>query len=199
MATARSRRHEYSEATRKALVDSAVGLFAERGYAGTSLDEVTGRARVTKGALYHHFTGKQALFEAAFDAVQTSTMARFADAINSASEPWQMVTAGLQTYLQVCLEPAFQRIVVHEAPVVLGWERWRECEEQYSFGIVRSSLERLVDSGEIDALPVEELARVIFGGLTAGAMVIAGADDKKAASADVTKVIERVLVGLRRR
>jgi AcrR family transcriptional regulator len=193
-----SRRHEYSEATRQALVDSAVELFTKRGFAGTSLDEVARRARVTKGALYHHFAGKHALFEAAFDAVETGAMAKFADALSSAKQPWDMVHAGLQIYLRVCLEPAFQRIVVHEAPVVMGWERWRESEEQYSFGIVRSSLQVLLDSGEIDPLPAEELARIVFGALTAGAMVIAGAEDQQRASADVAKVIERVLTGLRR-
>jgi AcrR family transcriptional regulator len=198
MATVRSRRHEYSEATRQALVDSAVELFTKHGYAGTSLDEIARKARVTKGALYHHFAGKHALFEAAFDAVETAAMAKFADALASASRPWQMVQSGLQVYLQVCLEPAFQRIVVHEAPVVMGWERWRECEEQYSFGIVRSSLQLLLDSGEIEPLPAEELARIVFGALTAGAMVIAGAENQKRASADVAKVIERVLLGLRR-
>lgn len=194
----RSRRHEYSEATRQALVDSAVELFTERGYAGTSLDEIARRARVTKGALYHHFSGKQALFEAAFDAVESGVVAKFAEVVSAAVEPWDAVQAGLDTYLKVCLEPSFQRIVVHEAPVVMGWERWRECEEQYTFGIVRSSLELLVRADEIDELPFEELSRIVFGALSAGAMVIAGAEDQRKASADVARVIERVLAGLRR-
>jgi AcrR family transcriptional regulator len=194
----RSRRHEYSEATRQALVDSAVELFTERGYAGTSLDEIARRARVTKGALYHHFSGKQALFEAAFDAVETGVVATFAEVVSATAEPWDAVHAGLDTYLKVCLEPSFQRIVVHEAPVVMGWERWRECEEKYTFGIVRSALELLVRADEIDELPFEELSRIVFGALSAGAMVIAGAADQRKASADVGRVIERVLAGLRR-
>jgi AcrR family transcriptional regulator len=198
MATVRSRRHEYSEATRRALVDSAVELFAKRGYAGTSLDEIARTARVTKGALYHHFAGKHALFEAAFDAVETAAMATFSDAMASATEPWQLVRSGLRAYLRMCAEPAFQRIVVHEAPVVMGWERWRECEERYSFGVVRGALQLLLDSGELEPLPAEELARILFGALTAAAMVIAGADDQQRASADVAQIVERVLLGLRR-
>lgn len=194
----RSRRHEYSEATRQALVDSAVELFTEKGYAGTSLDEIARKARVTKGALYHHFSGKQALFEAAFDAVEGGVVAKFAKVVSGATEPWDAVYAGLDTYLKVCMEPAFQRIVVHEAPVVMGWERWRECEEQYTFGIVRSALELLLQAGEIDDLPLEELSRIFFGALSAGAMLIAGAEDPRKASADVAKVLERVLAGLRR-
>lgn len=199
MATVRSRRHEYSEATRKALVDSAVELFTRRGYAGTSLDEVARKARVTKGALYHHFAGKLALFEAAFDAVETGVMGKLAAALDSTDEPWAMVTAGLKAYLRLCLDPAVQRIVVHEAPVVMGWERWRAAEEQYTFGIVRGAVQVLLDAGEIDPLPVEELARLLFGALTAGAMLIAGAEDQKKASADVAAVVERLLLGLRSR
>ena len=137
MATARPRRVEYSESTRQALVDSAVALFTEHGYAGTSLDEIARRARVTKGALYHHFGGKQALFEAAFDAVETNVVARLADVVSGPGSPWETTRAGLQAFLEVCLEPSYQRIVVQEGPAVMGWERWREAEEGYTFGVVR--------------------------------------------------------------
>jgi AcrR family transcriptional regulator len=203
MATVRSRRHEFSDATRQALVDGAVELFTERGYAGTSLDEIARRAHVTKGALYHHFAGKHALFEAAFDAVGSVAVTRLADAVaggvDGAGEPWETLRAGLRAYLRMCLDPAFQRIVVHEAPVVLGWERWRASEERHGFGVVRGALRMLLESGEIDPLPAEELARIVFGALTAGAMVIAGADDQQRASADVATVVERIVLGLRRR
>src|SRR5256885_950933 len=82
VATLRSRRLDYSESTRSALVDSAVELFTKRGYAGTSLDEIAKRARVTKGALYHHFSGKQSLFEAAFDQVESVVYDRLAQIMN---------------------------------------------------------------------------------------------------------------------
>ena len=80
----------------------------------------------------------------------------------------------------------------------MGWERWRESEERHSFGVVRGALQVLLDSGEIDPLPADELARVVFGALTAGAMVIAGASDQQRASADVATVVERMLLGPRR-
>lgn len=198
MVTVRSRRLEYSESTRQALVDSAVHLFTGQGYAGTSLDEVARRARVTKGALYHHFSGKQALFEAAFEAVESAVMTRLAEIVDGPGEPWDRAMNGIRHYIEICLDPSYQRIVVHEAPVVMGWERWREAEDQFSFGLVRTGIQALVDAGEIDDLPVEVTARLLFGALTAGATMIARSDDPKQTSAEVSTSIIRMLERLRR-
>ncbi len=192
-----SRRLEYSESTRHALVDSAVELFTKKGYAATSLDEVAKRARVTKGALYHHFSGKQALFEAAFDAVETNVMAQLAEVVVGPGDPWERAMNGVRQYIKICLDPSYQRIVVHEAPVVMGWERWREAEDHFSFGIVRSSIQALVDSGQIDDLPVEVAARLLFGALTAGAAVIARSENPKKASNEVATTAVRMLERMR--
>lgn len=194
----RSRRLEYSESTRHALVDSAVELFTKRGYASASLDEVAKRARVTKGALYHHFSGKQALFEAAFDAVESAVMTELAEIVAGPGDPWDRAMEGVRQYIRICLEPSYQRIVVHEAPVVMGWERWREAEDHFSFGLVRASIQALVDSGEIEPIPVEVASRLLFGALTAGATVIARSDDPKKAGAEVETTIVRMLERLRR-
>ncbi|GAA4862891.1 TetR/AcrR family transcriptional regulator [Saccharopolyspora rosea] len=189
---------EYSESTRQALVDSAVALFTEHGYAGTSLDEIARRARVTKGALYHHFGGKQALFEAAFDAVETNVVARLAGVVSGPGSPWETTRAALQAFLEVCLEPSYQRIVVQEGPAVMGWERWREAEEGYTFGVVREAVAGLVEADEIEPLPIDALARVVFGALSAGATAIAGSADPQQSRAEVGECVERVMNGLRK-
>ncbi|MDA3649199.1 TetR/AcrR family transcriptional regulator [Saccharopolyspora indica] len=199
MATARPRRLEYSESTRQALVDSAVELFTEHGYAGTSLEEIAKRARVTKGALYHHFGGKQALFEAAFDAVETGVVARLAGVLSETGDRWEATWSGLSAFLDVCLEPSYQRIVVRDGPAVMGWERWRSAEETHTFGVVRAVVAGLVESGAIDPLPVDALARVVFGSLSAGATAIAGSDSPEQVKADVEACVVRVLEGLRTR
>jgi AcrR family transcriptional regulator len=188
---------EYSESTRQALVDSAVELFTEHGYAGTSLDGIAKSARVTKGALYHHFGGKQALFEAAFDAVETNVVARLAGVISGTGNPWEATRSGLRAFLEVCLEPSYQRIVVQDGPAVMGWERWRAAEEAYTFGVVRGVVTALVEAGEIDPLPIDALARVMFGALSAGATAIAGSGTPQQARADIGECVERVLTGLR--
>lgn len=195
----RTRRAEYSESTRQALVDSAVDLFTKRGYAGTSLDEVVKRARVTKGALYHHFSGKQALFEAAFAQVETRSIESLTAVVTADGEAWETAVAGLRAYVRKCLEPEYQRIIVHEAPVVMGWERWREAEEHFSFGLLRTAVQLLVDAGEIEEAPVEIMARLLFGALSAGASTIASSSDPKRTGREVERAILRVLEGLRKK
>ncbi|MFD2468627.1 TetR/AcrR family transcriptional regulator [Amycolatopsis silviterrae] len=194
----RSRRLDYSESTRSALVDSAVELFTKRGYAGTSLDEVAKRARVTKGALYHHFSGKQALFEAAFEQVESLVYDRLQKIMTGDGEPWERAMGGLQAFIRSCLDPSYQRIAIHEGPVVMGWERWREAEEQSSFGLVRSGLQLLVDAGEVEPVPVDLTARLLFGALSSAATEIAGAADPKKVGAEIEDVITRMLFRLRR-
>ncbi|WP_130344895.1 TetR/AcrR family transcriptional regulator [Herbihabitans rhizosphaerae] len=194
----RSRRADYSESTRQALVDSAVELFTKRGYAATSLDAVTKRARVTKGALYHHFSGKQALFEAAFSAVETAVLKRLGEvAVAGPGSPWDRAMRGVEAYVQACLEPAYQRIVIHEGPVVMGWERWREAEDHFSYGLIRTVIQSLIEAKEIVELPVEVTARMLFGALSSGATFLANATDPKKASAEVSNAITQVLTGLR--
>jgi AcrR family transcriptional regulator len=195
----RSRRLDYSESTRKALVDSAITLFTKQGYAATSLDAVARRARVTKGALYHHFSGKQALFEAAFDLVEQAAVGRLSEVLAGAGTPWERAIHGVEVYIQSCLDPSYQRIVVHEGPVVMGWERWRETEEHFSYGLVRGTIEALISSGEIVELPIEVTARILFGALAAGATIIASAADPKKAGAEVSRTIVTVLEGMRTR
>lgn len=195
----RTRRAEYSESTRQALVDSAVDLFTKRGYAGTSLDEVVKRARVTKGALYHHFSGKQALFEAAFAQVETQTIESLTAVVTADGDAWEIAIAGLRAYVRKCLDPEYQRIIIHEAPVVMGWERWREAEEHFSFGLLRTAVQLLVDAGEIEDLPVEIMARLLFGALSSGASTIASSSDPKRTGREVERAILRVLEGLRKK
>lgn len=194
----RSRRADYSESTKQALVGSASDLFTKNGYAATSLDAIVKRARVTKGALYHHFSGKQALFEAAFHQVETRAMAQLTKAIDGGGSPWERALDGVQEYIKVCLDPTYQRLVIREAPVVMGYERWRECEERYSFGIVRSVLESLIEAGELVDVPIEVTARMMFASLAAGAQIIAEASDPKKASAEVFTALIHMIEGIRR-
>ncbi|TVT36032.1 TetR/AcrR family transcriptional regulator [Amycolatopsis rhizosphaerae] len=198
MATTRSRRLDYSESTRAALVDSAVELFTKRGYAGTSLDEVAKRARVTKGALYHHFSGKQALFEAAFEKVESAVFGRLEEIMRGPEPPWQRALNGLREFISSCLDPSYQRIALHEAPVAMGWERWREAEDRASFGLIRSSLEDLIEAGDVDQVPVEITSRMLFGALFAAATEIASSTDPKKVGEQVEGVIVQLLNRLRR-
>ncbi len=195
---ARTRREEYSDQTRRALIDSAMTLIAERGYSGTSLDEITSRARVTKGALYHHFPSKHALFEAVFDARERDVISEVNAALQQHRDPIAMVRAGLSVFLDVCLDPGYQRIVLQDGPSVLGYERWREREEKYTLGVVRGVVVSLLQTGDYPPLPVETVTRMLFGALAAGASAIAGAGDKEQVREEVETTALLILEGLRR-
>jgi AcrR family transcriptional regulator len=188
---------DHSEATRIALVDSAVVLFTIHGYAGTSVEAVAARAQVTKGALYHHFRGKRGMFEAAFIAVEQDAAARLDKLVADDGSPWDRAIRRVVNYLHHCLDPSYQRIVIQEGPMVMGPQRCREAVDDHSFRQVKATIQTLIQTGEMVALPTEGTARILFGALAAGAAIIAGADDPNTAGAEVSTTILAILEGLR--
>src|ERR1700761_9773967 len=110
MQQVRRRRELYSEATQAALLDEATRLFATRGYAGTSLEDVAAASQVTRGAVYHHFDGKQALFEAVLDAQETRAIARITAAA-TAADPLEAARQALDAFLDQCCDPVYGRLV----------------------------------------------------------------------------------------
>src|SRR5258708_6372832 len=128
MSHVKSRREMYSEATRAALLDEATTLFAARGYASTSLEDIASASQVTRGAVYHHFASKRALFEAVLRAQEAGAVARITAAA-TAADPWEAATLALDAYLDQCCDPVYGRLVWLEGPAALGWHRWRVCEE----------------------------------------------------------------------
>jgi AcrR family transcriptional regulator len=188
---------EQSELTQEALLKAARALFTEKGYAATATEEIVQRAGVTRGALYHHFRDKEELFQAVFAAAERELVEKVRAAIGSAQlGPWEGLAVGCQAFLDACLEPAVQRIILLDAPSVLGWETWRRIDAEYGLGLVRQGLQAAVDTGYIDPLPVEPLAHMLLGALNEGAMFIARAENLPSARAEVGAVVDRLLRGL---
>src|SRR4051794_23797880 len=127
---AANRRAQYSASTRRALVDAAEELFTRDGYAATSLDAIVAEAQVTKGALYHHFSGKQALFEAVFEKVESAGARSVQASLEGHQDSWQKALSGLHAFLEVVRQPSYSRVVIQDGPWVLGHERFREQEER---------------------------------------------------------------------
>lgn len=198
-AKATPRRQEYSSSTRKALLENAQILFTERGYAGTSLDEIVRAARVTKGALYHHYGGKLDLFEDAFRRAQKDASKSINRAVRKEKDPWARAQAGLRAFLDVCQEPAYRRLVMQEAPVVLGQQRFEEAEHNSTFGVVQKIVADLLKDAdaEIDDELRETFAYVFFGAMRSAGGFVADAEDAERASTNVQVVIMAVLAGLR--
>jgi len=192
-----SRRQEYSSSTRRALLDKAAGLFADRGYAGTSLDEVVAAARVTKGALYHHFQGKLALFQAVFDRCESNAVKRITSDVRRKKDPWDKAVTAVASFLEVCQEPAYRRIVMQEGPVVLGFDRWRESEERSTYGLVHDLVHRVLRQYDIEGTLLTTFTRIFYGAMSSAGIVVSEAEDPERSSREVSTVISLMLAGLR--
>ncbi len=195
--TVKSRQAEHSAKTRAALIRVARRLFAQHGYAATPTEELVRRARVTRGALYHHFKDKQDLFKAVYDEEQKKLAERTALAAASAPDAWSALLIGTNASLEACLEPAVHRILFIDAPAVLGLEKWRESDQSYYLDGMKTVVQAAMDQGQIERQPVDPLAHLILGALTEAAMLVAHAEDKDAARRDVSAAVTRLLEGLR--
>jgi AcrR family transcriptional regulator len=161
------------------VLDSATELFVVQGFTQTSLDEVAARARVTKGAIYHHFPSKQALFEAVSEEVEEKTGAAIIEAAMAQGSTWDGAVVGLDVFLDRCLDPAYQRICLRDGPTVMGFERWWEFGERHVLGLMGGMLGLLRDEGVIEVEEIDALAELLYGSLLAAALSIARSSDPK--------------------
>ena len=198
-----SRRAEHIQDTRAALLRAARELFAEKGYAGTGTEEVVARARVTRGALYHHFGDKPGLFRAVMEAVAgelaqqlvTQELAHQASDTNAA---WDQLRDGVQAFLGACTRSSdFQRIVLIDGPAVLGPGAWSDLVEQHGLGLLRTWLQLAIDDHQIDPLPAEPLARLLAALIGEASLYIGQAADPARARRETGATIDRILTGLR--
>lgn len=192
-----TRKSQQSEATRADLVAAARRLFAEQGYAGTGTEEIVQAAGMTRGALYHHFKDKRALFQAAFEAVEQDLGPRVAAAMKPNNDAWANFLAGSSAFLDACLEPDVQQIVLIDGPSVLGWDDWRRLEEQYALALVAGGLTNLMAGGFIREQPVQPLAHLLLAALNEAGLVIARSPDVRAARKEVGATVQTLLEGLR--
>jgi AcrR family transcriptional regulator len=200
MSPVKSRREQYSDATRAALLEAATRRFGERGFAGTALEDVAADIQATRGAVYHHFANKTALFQAVFEELETDLIRGLTEAIETAADPWDAAAIALDMFLDRSCDPAYSRIVWQEAPIALGWETWKQCEEKYAWALIQKLNQRLIDTGEVPALPLEPMTRITFNILGGAGMALAETTEaeKPAVKAAYFEVISTLLSGLRR-
>jgi AcrR family transcriptional regulator len=190
-------RERQAAATRGHLIAVARQRFTEQGYAATSIEDIVQRAGVAKGALYHHFSGKDALFRAVYEAVLADVVSAVMAAASAVQEPWASVRAGLSAFLDACLDPPFRRIVILESVSVLHPEV-REAEiGQVELPMLRTVLTPLPPGGPLPEVAVDALAHVALGGLYGAALFIARAPDPGAARRQVDVVLDTLIGGLR--
>lgn len=189
-------RQRQADATRDLLVSTARERFTEQGYAATSIEDIVRRAGVAKGALYHHFSGKDALFRAVYDAVLAEAVSAVMAAALAAPDPWRAVRAGLSAFLDACLEPSFRRIVILESVSVLQHELTEGGIGDQELPMLRTVLSPLA-SDILPGVAVDSLAHVALGGLYGAALFIARAPDPTSARAEVDVVLDALVDGLR--
>jgi AcrR family transcriptional regulator len=191
-----NKRVEQGQATRAALIGVATELFAANGYDGTAIPAVLDAAGVSRGALYHHFGSKEALFEAVLQAVEAQATFKVTRAAGGATDPLDGLRRGCAAYLAMCRDPVVRRISLIDAPAVVGWERWREIDEQHAFGLVKAAIAAIAADGRVKPELVDVMAHMVLAALLEVALLVARADEGRIAIRRGQEAIDELLTAL---
>ena len=191
----KTRRERYVESTRAALLDTGRRFFAERGFHDVSAEELVRDAGLTRGALYHHFAGKQGLFEAVFEELEAQAAERITAAMAADRSPEAKAATGIRTFLEICSDPEYREIVLLQGPIALGWQRWRELDQRYLGTILTDGLTALL--GESGPHPIGLTTAAFYGALTELALSVADAQDQAQARDQALHRIKALLAALR--
>ncbi|WP_298872506.1 TetR/AcrR family transcriptional regulator [uncultured Bradyrhizobium sp.] len=195
----RTRREEYAEATRQALLAAGQDMFAREGYQAAGIEAISRAARVTRGAFYHHFDDKKALFDAVVVSLQSEAAARVQEISKGKAKLWDRLYTGIDAYLDVSIEPAYARIVVQEAPVVLGSARFAEIEEKYPMALLKATLKVLKREGELIFDDIDLLGRMLDAIICELSIMLPASADPRKTRARGRKIIEGMLDSFRRK
>lgn len=193
-----ARQIERREATRGAILAAARRLFGEAGFAATTVDQIAEAAGVAKGAVYHHFATKEAVFEAVFEAASEDLAAAVGQAARQAPDVLATLSVAARAYFDLCAGGPMRRIILADGPAVLGWARWREIDARHFAAGVPLVLNAAIAQGLIEDQPVEPLATLILGAMTEAAVACAASPDPSAAGRAYAEALERLLAGLSR-
>ncbi|MFI0369318.1 TetR/AcrR family transcriptional regulator [Actinomadura sp. 1N219] len=199
MEQVKARRAQYAESTRAALLDAGRRFFAERGFTAVSAEELVRAAGLTRGALYHHFAGKQGLFEAVFEELETQAASRITAAMARANAradaPEDQAAEGIRAFLEICSDPDYREIVLLQGPIALGWRRWRELDQRHLGAILTDRLTALLGDGGPHPLALTTAA--FYGALTELALSVADAEDPSQARDQAVRLTTTMLAALK--
>jgi AcrR family transcriptional regulator len=181
--------------TRDSLLRAGRELFGQKGFGETSVDDLARAARVTTGALYHHFPTKTALFEAVFERAHGELMAASMRAAQDATDDLDELARGFDAFLDAVLQPELQRILILDGPAVLGLARYTELDERYAFAVIVEALRAATAAGALRVDDPETMTRLLLGALTRGAMLIANSPDPVATRHAVALSMRALLNG----
>jgi AcrR family transcriptional regulator len=193
-----NRRIAQGEATRRQLVEVATRLFAAQGYEDTSTEQVLRESGVSRGSLYHHFDGKDRLFEAVVEHVEEDVVAHLMTAAERHRDPVRILRSGCAEWIALVEDPTVRQIILTDAPAVLGWQRWREIDERYGFGLLKVGVQAVADAGRLAVDDVDVVAHVLLGALNEAAMLIARPETPEPARRHAAKAVDRIIDGFLR-
>lgn len=199
-ASSGSRQTDRSTATRAQLVKAARELFGKRPYADVGTEEIVRRARVTRGALYHHFADKRDLFRAVHEQMEAELVAEIGRQLAagiSGDDPLGALRTGVRTFLDACADPSFARITLVDAPAVLGWEEWRRIDEVHALGLIVAGLEGAMDAGALRRQPLRPLAQLMLGTMGEAGLLVANSHDPVTTRGQVETALLAWLDGMR--
>jgi AcrR family transcriptional regulator len=195
-----ARREAHAEDTRRAILDAARRVFAAKGYAATSLEDIVGPARLTKGALYHHFRSKAAVLEAVYTQMEEELVMAVGAAVEAAGDdPWRRMLAALDAFLGASSEPAYVRVVLRDAPPVIGREAGRDIDQAVGLVYVEALIRGLWDEGAPPGLSIPSAARILLAATGDVAMTMAHSADPERVRAEGREVLVAMLEGVRKR
>lgn len=170
--------------------------FTERGYAESSMEEIVAEAKLTRGALYHHFGSKKGLFRAVLESVQTEVGQRVESEAAKGDHAWDQLILGCRAFVSAAVEPHMRRILLIDGPAVLGWDEWRRMDEENSMRHLREHLDMMQRQGYLKPLPLDALTHCLSGALNESALWIAQNHDVDQPLEETMMVISHFLQGL---
>lgn len=191
-----------TEATKARLLEAARVLFTEREFDEVTAEGLVQHAGLTRGALYHHFSGKgvlggkEGLFAALYEEIQREIAAKIREAAEDCADSWLALRAGCHAFLDACIDPTVQRVVLLDAPAVLGWEHWREVDARHGLGLLKEGLREAMEEGTIRVRPIDPVAHLLLGAMNEAAMWIARSGEPQMALRQADESLDELLEGL---
>ena len=200
MAVSRNKdlRLEKGSATIAKILKVSKRLFSEKGYENTSTEEILKEAEISRGSLYHHFSGKKGIFLRVFETVQSNVAQEVNGSIEGIDDPWEKLVVATNAYLEACIKPDNQRIILIDAPSILGWDAWRQVDEQNSIKILKKILIELMYEGVIEPMPIDALCRYFAGATNESILWIVQSKDSQRAIKDTKLIVNRIFNLLKR-
>jgi AcrR family transcriptional regulator len=197
-ARARSRTNaEHSQQTRRILLKVARREFATHGYASAATERIVARAKLTRGALYHHYRDKRDLFRAVFAEIQQEILSEINAQASEPRDPLAGLVAGCDAFLDMCLRADIRQIVLIDAPAVLGWDEWRRIDARYSMGSLREGLDACMSAGALRSSSVEALTYLLSGAMNEAVLWLAQSEDPTRDRRRIGRVLRELIEGLR--